>query len=196
MAHLIINIAVQPYAFRQMRAELLKVKTDLASQVVRAGEFNSPTPGLTLYSRLISPNGVLTDVIIHDSRNPDQVQTYQSKTGQISKTDGSVQLSLFDGTIQEIVENGQLDLISFETYAIDLSEIIALDTVLRLKKTDRYLHELLRPDLREVSTQSRRDSFIAEGHSRLASPLYCIALALLALAFLIRGEMQRTGYSQ
>jgi len=196
MAHLIINIAVQPYAFRQMRAELLKVKTDLASQVVRAGEFNSPTPGLTLYSRTITPAGALTDVIIHDSRDPDMVQTYQSRTGQISKVSGSAQLSLFDGTIQEIVANGQLDLISFETYTIDLSDIIALDTVLRLKKSDRYLHELLRPNPREFSTQGLRDSFIAEGHSRLASPIYAVALALLALAFLIRGELQRTGYGR
>lgn len=196
IAHLIINIAVQPYAFRQMRAELLKVKTDIASQVVRAGEFNTPTPGLTLYSRSISPAGDLTDVIIHDSRNPDKVQTYQSKKGQITKSETAAQLSLFDGSIQEIVANGQLDLVLFETYTIDLSDIIVVDTVLRLKKSDRYLHELLYPNPREFSTPQRRNAFIAEGHARLASPIYCLALALLALAFLIRGELQRTGYSR
>lgn len=196
IAHLIINIAIQPFAFQQMRTELLKVKTDIASQVVRAGEFNAPSPGLTLYSRTISPAGELTDVIIHDARNPDKVQTYQSKTGQISKSNAIAQLSLFDGSIQEIVADGQLDLILFETYTIDLSEVIVVDTVLRLKKSDRYLHELLNPNVREFSTQSRRDAFIAEGHARLSAPIYCLALALLALAFLIRGELQRTGYSR
>jgi len=196
IVHLAINIAVQPYAFRLMRAKLLEVKTDIASQVVRAGEFNTPTPGLTLYSRTISPAGELTDVIIHDSRNPDKVQTYQSQKGQISKSEIAAQLSLYDGSIQEIVKDGQLDLILFETYTIDLSDIIVVDTVLRLKKSDRYLHELLFPNPREFSTPERRKSFIAEGHARLASPIYCLALALLALAFLIRGELQRTGYSR
>ncbi len=196
VAHLIINIAVQPYAFRQMRSELLKVKTDIASQVIRAGEFNTPSPGLTLYSRTISPAGELTDVIIHDARNPDKIQTYQSKKGQISKSFTSAQLSLFDGTIQEVVAGGQLDLVLFESYTIDLSDVIVVDTVLRLKKSDRYIHELLYPNLREFSSQAGQDSFIAEGHARLAAPLYNVALALLALAFLIRGELVRTGYSR
>lgn len=196
IAHLIINIAVQPYSFRQMRAELLKVKTDLASQVIRAGEFTSPTPGLNLYSRTISSNGALEDVIIHDSRDPDKVQTYASETGQISKVNSSARLSLFNGDIQEIVADDQLDIIRFETYTIDLSDIIAVDTVLRLKKSDRYLHELLRPNIREFSTEKLRSSYIAEGHARLASPLYSLVLALLALAFLVRGELQRTGYGR
>lgn len=194
IAHLIINIAVQPYAFKEMRKELLKVRTDLVSQVVRAGEFNTPAPGLTIYSRTISSNGGLEDVIIHDARNPSQVQTYSSEKGQIYKQNNTARLRLIDGDIQEIVEDGRLDLIKFQTYSIDLSEIISLDSTLRLKKSDRYVHELLNPDTRTVTTKKRRLSYIAEGHARLSSPLYNLTLALLALAFLIRGELQRTGY--
>ena len=194
--HLLINIAVQPYAFRQMRAELLKVKTDLASQVIRAGEFNTPSHGLTIYSRTVSSGGALEDVIIHDSRDPDLIQTYASKTGQISKTKTTARLNLYDGNIQEIVDNGELDLIEFETYSIDLSDIVSFDTVLRLKKSDRYLHELLNPDRREFTSEKALNAYIAEGHSRLASSLYSIMLALIALAFLVRGRLQRVGYGR
>ena len=194
--HLIFNIAVQPYAFRQMRAELLKVKTDLTSQVVRAGEFNTPSYGLTIYARTISPSGALEDVIIHDSRDLNIIQTYSSKTGQISKTTTTARLNLYDGNIQEIVDEGELDLIEFETYSIDLSDIIAFDTVLRLKKSDRYLHELINPNRREFSSEKQRLSYISEGHSRLASPLYNITLAFIALAFLVRGKLQRVGYGR
>lgn len=196
IVHLIINVAMQPYAFRQMRAELLKVKTDIAAQVIRPGEFNSPSNGLTIYSKTISSGGALEDVVIHDSRDPDIIQTYASKTGRIFKTGSQAQLNLFDGNIQEIVEGGALDLIEFETYTIDLSDIIAFDTVLRLKKSDRYLHELLYPDKRAFSSEKTYRAYIAEGHARLASPLYNIALAILALAFLLRGEMQRIGYGR
>ena len=194
--HLLINIAIQPAAFRQMRSELLKVKTDLASQVIRAGEFSSPSPGLTLYSKTISPNGALEDVIIHDARKPEAIQTYISKSGQIASSDNSTRLELENGHIEEIVLGGRLDLIEFETYSLDLSEIIAVDSVLRLKTSDRYLHELLRPNPREFIEEKTRLNMIAVGHSRLSSPLYNIALAMLALCFLIRGELQRTGYAK
>jgi len=159
--HLILNLAVQPYAFQQMRTELLKVKTDLASQVIRAGEFNTPSPGLTIYSRTVSSGGALEDVIIHDSRDPDLIQTYASKTGQISKTEKTARLNLYDGNIQEIIATGELDLIEFETYSLDLSDIVSFDTVLRLKKSDRYLHELLNPDTRAFASRKGYNAYIA-----------------------------------
>jgi len=53
MAHLILNLVIQPFAFSQMRGEILKVRTDIASQMVRAGEFVTPTIGLTVYAREI-----------------------------------------------------------------------------------------------------------------------------------------------
>jgi len=66
--HLFLNLVIQPLAFRTMRGELLKVRTDLASQMVRPGEFVSPTLGLTVYAREILPNGRMADVLIRDSR--------------------------------------------------------------------------------------------------------------------------------
>ena len=194
--HLIINLAVQPAAFKQLRSELLKVKSDLASRVIRAGEFSTPSPKLTLYSKTISPSGALEDVIIHDARNPEEEQTYISASGQIISSGTDTRLELTNGHIEEVNQAGRLDLIEFETYSLDLSDIIAVDTVLRLKTSDRYLHELLYPNPREFITEKSRLSMIAEGHSRLSAPLYNIALAMLALCFLIRGELQRTGYAK
>lgn len=193
--HLVINLAVQPAAFRQLRTELLKVKTDLASRVIRAGEFSTPAPKLTLYAKTISPSGALEDVIIHDARNPDEEQTYISASGQIISSDTATRLELTNGHIEEVNQIGRLDLVEFETYSLDLSDIITVDTVLRLKTSDRYLHELLYPNPREFITEKSRLTMIAEGHSRLSAPLYNIALAMLALCFLIRGELQRTGYA-
>ena len=73
---------------------------------------------------------------------------------------------------------------------------MSFDTVLRLKKSDRYLHELLNPDRREFTSEKALNAYIAEGHSRLASSLYSIMLALIALAFLVRGRLQRVGYGR
>lgn len=194
--HLMINLAVQPAAFRQMRTELLKVKTDLASRLVRVGEFSSPVHKLTLYAKTISSNGSLEDVIIHDARIPNHEQTYISASGQIISKGTDTRLELSNGHTEKVNKNGLLTLIEFDTYSIDLTDVIAVDSVLRFKSSDRYLHELLHPDPREYITEKSRLTLIAEGHARLSAPLYNIALALLALCFLIRGELQRTGYAK
>jgi len=73
----------------------------------------------------------------------------------------------------------------------DLSDVVAEDTVLRLKKSDRFLHELVFP--RAVDMR-RADEYAAEAHARLSSPLYSPAMALLAIVFLARGRHQRMGY--
>lgn len=195
IGHLVLNLVVQPLSFRTMRGELLKVRTDLASQMVRPGEFVTPTIGLTVYAREMLPNGRMADVIIRDSRD-DLTSTYTAKRGIISRSEDSARLTLEDGMIQQIENDGTYTPITFLSYQLDLSEIMAIDTNLRLKASDRFLHELFYPNAVDRANASIYPSLIAEGHSRLATPLYNIALALLALAFLVRGQFQKLGYGR
>jgi len=196
IAHLILNLWVQPYAFRQMRGEILKVRTDIASQMVRAGEFVTPTLGLTVYAREISPDGGLEDVLIYDERDEDVETMHTAKSGFLTRSNQSARLTLQNGNVQQKFPDGTFDLVAFENYQIDLSDILAIDSVLRLKKSDRYLHELLKPNPREYADRKFKQALAAEGHSRLATPLYNLALVMLALCFMIRGEHQRLGYGR
>lgn len=191
--HLFINLLLQPIAFQKMRAEILKVKTDIASQMVQAGEFVTPTPNLTVYTREIQPDGELLDVLIYDGRDPESKSTHTAKTGRLLRSDTATSLILYDGTVQTPLEDGNLDIIDFETYQLDLSDLVAFDNVLRLKSIDRFLHELLEPDPRDYITPKSRREFSAEGHARLAAPLWNVALALLALAFILRGQHSKLG---
>lgn len=191
--HLFINLVLQPLSFREMRAEILTVKTDIASQMVQAGRFVTPAPDLTVYAREILPDGELVDVLIHDSRNSDSKSTHTSKTGRLQRSEDFTSLVLFDGSVQTPIADGGLDVIDFETYQLDLSDVVALDNVLRLKSSDRFLHELLRPDPRDYVTPKSRRELAAEGHARLAAPLWNIALVLVALAFILRGQHSKLG---
>lgn len=196
VVHLLITLFIQPSAFREMRAEILNVRTDLASQLVQAGEFISPARNLTLYARDIGAGGELQDVIIHDGRDPDDIITHTAKTGAVQRTPAGAALLLKDGSVQQKLPDGSLDIIQFEDYRLDLSDAFAFDTRLRLKPSDMYLHELLRPDPRNFIYGTQKQEFSAEGHSRLAAPLYNVALIILALCFMIRGEHQRMGYNR
>lgn len=194
--HLIINLLLQPLSFRTMRATLLDVRTDIASQVLRPGVFVHPAGGVTVYAREINPNGDMADVLIYDSRSSLDPMTHSAKTGKINKHAGRTLLILEDGNIQTLTETQTLDFVEFERHIIDLTEIIATDPVLRLKTSDRFLHELFAPTDREKANKKGYRKLVAEGHARLSAPIYNIALTLLALAFLIRGDYQRMGYGR
>ena len=194
--HLILNLWVQPFSFREMRGEILKVRTDIASQMVRAGEFVTPTAGLTVFAREILPDGAMKDVLIYDERDLDVETMHTAKAGFLIRNENTAHLTLENGNVQQKFSNGTFDLVAFEHYQIDLSGILAFDSVLRLKTSDKYLHELLRPDAREYVTQKHRKVMAAEGHSRLATPLYNLALVMLALCFMIRGQHQKLGYGR
>ncbi len=194
--HIFINLWVQPTSFRAMRAELLSVRTDIAAQMLRPGEFIRPATGVTVYAREIKSSGDMVDVLIYDARSTIEPMTHSAKSGQITKFGDRTLLALKDGNIQTLNPTGTLDIIEFETHTIDLTDIMAMDPVLRLKTSDRYLHELLRPTDRERANKKGYRKLLAEGHARLSAPIYNIALTLLALAFLTRGEYQRMGYGR
>ena len=194
--HLFINLWVQPTSFRAMRAELLNVRTDIAAQMLRPGEFIRPATGVTVYAREIKSSGDMVDVLIYDARSSIEPMTHSAKSGQITKFGDRTLLALKDGNIQTLNPTGTLDFIEFETHTIDLTDIMAMDPVLRLKTSDRYLHELLSPADRERANKKGYRKLLAEGHARLSAPIYNIALTLLALAFLTRGEYQRMGYGR
>ena len=194
--HLLLNLYLQPTSFREMRETLLQVRTDIASQMLRPGEFITPTPRLTLYASEIRTDGTMVDVLIHDSRNPEEERTHTAKEGRLFKQNNQTLLSLRDGNIQATTAHKSIDIIQYDRHVIDLSAIMAFDPVLRLKTSDRYLHELIKPNARETSNASFYKKLIAEGHARLSAPIYNLALALLAVSFLATGSHQRLGYGR
>jgi lipopolysaccharide export system permease protein len=196
IAHLLINLFIQPLTFREMRKALLEVRTDVAAKLVRAGEFSEPTPGLTVYASEILPSGRMKGIMIFDERSADTPVTYFADQGNINTIDGKTTFTLLDGNLHFINENGTMDITDFESNTYDLTQLLAIDPVLRLKASDRYLHELFVPNPDEYAHPKWEDEFKAEGHARLSSPLYNIALVLLALSFLARGEHQKMGYGR
>jgi len=196
IAHLILNLFLQPLSFRDMRETLLQVRTDIAAQMLRPGEFITPTPRLTLYASEVRPNGRMVDVLIHDSRDMEEERTHTAKEGYLFQRNDKTLLALSKGNIQVLAPNGSMDLVQFDKHVIDLSAVMAMDPVLRLKTSDRFLHELLKPSPKESANPAFFKKLIAEGHARLSAPIYNIALALLAIATLTTGAHQRLGYGR
>lgn len=193
---LTMNLWIQPTASREMRQTLFAVRTDLAATLIREGEFSQPSPGLTVYAQSVDTNGLIHNLFIHQVRDDGGATTYTADQGRLIKRDGKPLLVMMKGSNQEFSASGVLNFLSFDEYIFDLSSLIASDELVHFKPSDRYLHELLFPDLTQDWEQRNRLKLMAEGHARLAGPLYNIAFMALAISAVIGGGFSRLGYGR
>jgi lipopolysaccharide export system permease protein len=193
---LLSNLFLQPAASRAMRQELFQVRTDLASTLVREGEFTEPAPGLTVYAQSVDSKGDFRNLFIHQTKPDGSTTTYMADRGHIAKRLGRPVLILRSGSTQEFSARGVLNYLTFDEYAFDLAALSTTDELVHYKPSDRYPHELFFPDLKQPWEQRNRLSLLAEGHSRIATPLYNIAFMALALSAIIGGGFSRLGYGR
>ncbi len=196
LVSLALNLWVQPWCQRVMREELFKVSTDLASTLVREGEFTEPAPGLTVYAQSIDQKGLLHNLFIHEERPQGGAKVLASRDGKIAKRNGAPVLIMQRGSNQEYSSTGVLNYLAFDEYIFELNSFLNKDQLVHYKVSDRYLHELFFPDLEQAWEKQNRKKMLAEAHSRLASPLYNIAFMSLALAAVIGGAFSRLGYGR
>ena len=192
---LVMNLWIQPAAYRAMRQELFKVRTDLASTLVREGQFTEPSPGLTVYAQSVDA-GVFRNLFIHQNKPDGAATTYTAEQGRIGKSQGRTVLIMKNGSNQEFSERGVLNYLTFKEYAFDLTPLTTTEELVHYKPSDRYPHELFFPDLQQDWERRNRLDLLAEGHARIATPLYNIAFMALALSAIIGGGFSRLGYGR
>lgn len=192
---LVVNLWIAPWCQRQRQEELFRVKTDLIATLVREGAFSQPGKGLTLYTQSTDKAGVLHNIFIDQQKEGGASETFDARTAEIVTRDGKPAMILRDGSNQTLSKEGALNYLTFSQYVFDLTPYVNTQDVVFYKASDRYLHELLYPDLTQEDDRRNRKKFAAEGHGRLSAPLYDLAYVLLALAGVIGGAFSRTGYS-
>ncbi|RYD90083.1 MAG: LptF/LptG family permease, partial [Sphingomonadales bacterium] len=72
---LAVNLWIQPMAAREMRQTLFSVRTDLASTLIREGEFTNPAPGLTVYAQSVDATGLIHNLFIHHEKSGSSATT-------------------------------------------------------------------------------------------------------------------------
>jgi lipopolysaccharide export system permease protein len=194
LATLAVNLWVQPWGARLMRQEMFAIKTDVASSLVRPGEFKHGDNGLTVYAQRADPGGVLRNLFVYREQPDGSTSTLSAREGRVIRQNGKPVLHLRDGANQEYNSRGVLNALLFEDYALELTPFLGPEQAIHYKIADRYLHELLYPDLSQWWEQTNRERMIAEAHYRLSSPLYNFTFMLLAFWAVIGGPFSRLGY--
>jgi lipopolysaccharide export system permease protein len=195
LAHLAINVVIQPWSFKERRETLYELRTDIASSLVEEGSFTYPTEGLTLYARSRAGGGELRDMLIDDARQEIPI-TYTARAGAIATIDGAPAIVMRDGQIQRQEEDGTVNVLDFDRYVLQFENMSEEPQYFFLKASDRTLYELFFPDMTSHYDPVNVNRFLAEAHARLSAPLLNIALAMIALAGVLLGEFSRQGYGR
>jgi lipopolysaccharide export system permease protein len=192
------NADLAPRSMRILRDYAVKVRTDLIAQVLQPGKFNSPESGLTLHIADRAANGDLIGLVIHDERDPTQIMTYLAESGRIIKQeDGRALLVMRNGHIQR--QNGKskaVQIIVFDSYLFDISQFGPKEGARDYKPRERFLSELLNPDVNDPFYKQNTGKFRSELHDRLSNPLYPILFVLIVGVHLGYPRTTRDGRMQ
>lgn len=191
---LFINVFVQPHTHKTMREEIFKIRSDMATTLVREGQFRETVSGLTVFTRKIERNGDLQGLIISDTRSPEQPVTYLANVGAIVKIRNKPAISLENGSIQRKDKFGKVEIYGFSQYVLELEGFDNEEKEIFFKPSDRYTHTLLKPDMTNYWDRSHVGTLLAEFHKRLASPLNTIAAAFLGIYAILGSAYSRRGY--
>jgi lipopolysaccharide export system permease protein len=196
LVSLSINLWVQPLCARAMREELLRVRMDLAATLVQEGQFTQPAKGLTVYAHQVESQGRLKNLFVDQETATGDSNTFNAQDGQIVQRNGAPVLIMRHGSRQSLTRQGALNFLAFDENVFDLTPFLPAPEAVHYKTSDRYLHELFFPDVSQSWEQKNRQQLYAEGHSRLAAPLYNITMVCLALAAVLGGGFSRLGYAR
>lgn len=189
------TLYLMPTAARVMRDRLAEIRGDIAAGLIRDGRFLTPTSGLTVYIREITPEGEMRGVLVQDSSDPAKgVVTYTAKKGLMTQSEDAPALVLFDGQAQQMDKEGdRLSMLHFDRLAYDLSSFIGNDANRARKPSERYFYDLINPTDVDRANKRAYGKLIAEGHEQLSAPLYGLALPLIAAATMLGSGFSRRG---
>jgi len=181
----VIGAYLGPKGLRELRTWAAQLRADLVTTIVKPGRFTTIERGLTFHIRERRPNGQLIGILIDDRRDPKERATFLAERGDILENDRGTFLVLESGSVQRREETRRdPTIVLFDRYAFDLSRFSGGADGRSLSARERYLWELMAPEPNDAAYTAQPGVFRAELHDRLAAPLYPLAFAVLAYAFL------------
>jgi lipopolysaccharide export system permease protein len=190
----LLSLYLVPLSFGQFKELYSDVRSDYSGLLLQEGAFTNIGVDLTVYVRAREPNGDLRGILVHDSRDKSNPVTLMAERGTLAMTDDGPRVILLNGNRQQVDrEAGKLSLLYFDRYSVEIGQSGSSREFRWREPGERYIDELLWPDMNEPNDRQFAPRLIAEAHTRLSSPLYAITLVLVGLACLLPGDFNRRG---
>ncbi len=188
-----LHLYLVPASTHLFKLKQLNYRNSYGSVLLQEQRFNTPINGLTIYIRERSGEGELRGIFAHDSRDPERPVTYTAERGTAVQSPEGTRVVLFNGSQQDVDRtSGRLTLFNFDQYSLDLSILNESAQPRWREPEERFLGSLFRPG-DSVHDAYYADQLIAEGHRRLATPLYILSFVAVAMAAMLSGNFSRRG---
>ena len=189
-----LHLVIMPSSFDAITGLTTRVHADFIANFARPGAFTELEAGFVFHYRERGRDGSLRGVFIQDRRDPARPATFIAETGKIVEKDGDTYLLLLTGSTQTPHGSGDSSIITFDDYAIDLSQFIHRgDAVKRPREQSTFA--LLKPDPGDHWPPSVIGQARAELLDRFTAPLYVFAGGMIAFAALGEARTTRQGRS-
>ena len=186
-------LVLAPASERELRDLRSSLKDRFSVLFVQPGVFRQIDRGMTLFVQDGIGNSEYSGILLQDDGDPDRRITYMAERGTVAIADGMPRLTAFNGSRHEMDrKTGRLTVIYFDrnTIELDLPDVPQRPR----SRRERSLGELMNPSVEEVG-RGNVSKHRAEAHFRLASGLMPGAVAAVAVACLLLGEVNRRGQS-
>ena len=188
-----ISLYFQPLSYRAFKDLQHSIRNNYADVLLQEGEFTVISDGITVFVRERTADGQLRGILVHDGRNRENPVTLMAENDALVVSDTGPRVVMKNGNRQQMERgSGRLSLLHFDSYTIELAQLEERLARRWREPKERFVTELLFPD-DSYNDKKNFNELIAEGHQRLAGPLYTMAFILIALAALQSGEFNRRG---
>ena len=191
-ALLLLHTVVIPFSFNAVDEMSKRIHADFIANFARPGAFNQLEAGFIFHYRERGADGSLRGVFIQDRRNPQEISTFIAEVGDLVQKHDDVYLVLRKGSAQRPRAAGDSSLVTFEDYAIDLSQFLHRGgDAGKPRPRNRGIGALLHFDAADPQEKPLSNQVRAELYERLTSPLYALLAGLIAFAALGQARTTR-----
>ncbi len=181
---LVIALLLEPWSGAIRRDLRAAAGADLIGMAIQSGSFRRIEDNLYVQIAQQHGGGTLGGIFIADRRDKAVELVYYARTGRVTKVDGRDMIVMNGGEIhRRNMEAGDVSIISFVSYAIDLSMFGAGSSLASHGPNEWPTAALFNPDPDNDFTRERPDEIRAEIHDRFSVWLYPPAFALIAVFF-------------
>lgn len=181
----VVSAYFAPKGLRMLGEWLTEVRADVVTNLVQPGRFVTIENGVMIRIRERRSNGQLAGIFLDDQRDPAQRVTMIADTGDLLDNAKGTFLILQNGMVQRFeVKQHDPTMVVFDRYAFDLSQLLPGPQAVKYSIRERYLWQLMFPDPKDQLYLEQPNQFRAELHDRLIAPVYPVAFAVIAFAYL------------
>ncbi len=187
-----------PLARARLAERQTEIAQDVTAQFLRAGSFQYPASGLTLFIRDIASDGRLLDLFLEDARDPDNQIIYTSEEALVVPSEAGPVLVLLHGMAQNLRRSAtgtaRLSVTRFKEFSYDIGRLISVQTRQGRDLRDYGTWQLMTPDEALLQATGATDAEARrEAHERIAQPLLSPIAAMVGFASLLLGGFSRFG---